>query len=71
MAYSENVSVSSGPGSIGDLGSIGLEVREGDKIITVTPTDEDSAQVRLELSVAEALDLIAKLTGAVSAALQA
>jgi hypothetical protein len=71
MAYSENIPVSSGPGNIGDLGSIGLEVREGDKIITVTPTDEDSAQVRLELSVAEALDLIAKLTGAVSAALQA
>jgi hypothetical protein len=71
MAYNENVPVSSDLVNFGDLGNIGLEVHEEGKLITVTPTDEDGAQVRLELSVAEALDLIAKLTGAVSAALQA
>lgn len=66
-AYTETVAILADERT-DEIGRAHVAVGEGDDIIVLTATDEDGTEAALPLSIAEALELIAKLSGAVAAA---
>jgi hypothetical protein len=66
-SYSGIVSIKS---DSDEIGIVRVAVDEGDNVIVMTVTDEDGATAAAPMDVAEALDLIARLSAAVAAAVR-